>query len=92
MAEVNVRFPPHLRRFINLPTSCDAEGESMADLMDNLENQFAGVKNYLLHENGELRQHVNLFLDGKLVVEKQLKSVDLGDASELVIMQALSGG
>ncbi len=92
MSQVSVRFPPHLRRFIQLPSSCEVAASNVDQLIDELENQFAGVRNYLLHENGALRQHVNLFLDGKLVVEKELGQVSLENVSELVIMQALSGG
>ena len=92
MADVEVRFPPHLRRFIELPPTSSASGSSLAELVDDLELQFPGVANYLIHENGTLRQHVNLFVDGKLVVEKNLAEFDVEGVRELVVMQALSGG
>jgi molybdopterin converting factor small subunit len=92
MKKIAVRFPPHLRRFIELPAETSAEGATIAALFDDLENQFPGVGNYLLHENGKLRQHVNLFLDGKLLVGQELSEVATVDLDELVIMQALSGG
>ena len=92
MADIEVRFPPHLRRFMELPAAGTAQGNSLAELIDDLEKQFPGVIGYLLHENGAVRQHVNLFVDGKLVVDENLSEVDVQSAKELVVMQALSGG
>ncbi len=92
MAQVEVRFPPHLRRFIELPAVGAAQGNTLRELLDDLESQFPGVIQYIIHENGTVRQHVNLFVDGKLVVDENLSEIDVENVRELVVMQALSGG
>ena len=89
---ITVRFPPHLRRFIELPPECHSEGATLVELFEDLERQFPGVRSYLVHENGELRQHVNLFFDGSLHTRREGLQQSLENVSEVVIMQALSGG
>ena len=89
---ITVSFPPHLRRFINVPDSCQAEGETINEVLEYLENQYPGIRNYLLHENGTLRQHVNLFLDQRLFHDRENLNTSVVDVGELAVMQALSGG
>lgn len=50
------------------------------------------LKSYVFDEQGRLRKHVAVFVDGSLIVDR----VGLGDRvqgeSEIYVMQALSGG
>lgn len=87
-----VRFPPHLRANIALPQSCSVEADTVAQAILQLEQQFPGIAAYLVHENGSLRQHVNIFLEQSLLQDRKKMSDSLQGVSELIIMQALSGG
>ncbi|MEM7456920.1 MAG: MoaD/ThiS family protein [Planctomycetota bacterium] len=89
---ITVRFPPHLKRFIDLPEEFSSDAESIPEILAQLESRFPGVSGYIVHENGSLRQHVNLFLDNRVVTDRESLSDDLTGVKELVIMQALSGG
>ena len=89
---ITVRFPPHLRRFIELPDQFETDQTSLPKIIDQMDCEFPGVANYLVHENGKLRQHVNLFLDNRIILDRENLSDDLTEVKELVIMQALSGG
>ncbi len=89
---MRVVFPPHLRRFVDLPESCEASGNSLIEIIDHLEQQFPGFRGWLLHENGQLRQHVNIFLDERLLSDRQGLAEPVSDVHEITIMQALSGG
>ena len=89
---IDVSFPPHLRRFIAVPDQCSAEGQTIREVVDDLEQQFPGVSGYLLQENGAIRTHVNFFLDQKLLLDRNDLDLSVEGAKELVIMQALSGG
>lgn len=50
------------------------------------------VRSYILDDQGRLRRHVAVFIDGELLTDKK----DLGRAvpsnAEIYVMQALSGG
>lgn len=89
---MRVAFPPHLRRFIELPETCEVDGQTIAEVIDNLDEQFPGLRAYLLHENGHLRKHVNIFLNERLMLDREQLTDCVADVSEITIMQALSGG
>lgn len=89
---ITVRFSNHLRRFVDLPDSFESDSSTVKELIDQLEEAFPGVSSYLLHENGCVRQHVNIFLDNRMVKDRNSLSDSLEQVSEVAIMQALSGG
>ncbi len=88
---VQVRFTPQLRRFVEAP-----EPEVHADTpRAALEAVFADeprLRSYLLDDQGELRQHVALFVDGKLLRKAEDLDRELEQECEIHFMQALSGG
>ena len=87
-----IHFSPHLRRFIELPDQTQSAKESLPEVIRDLDDRFTGLANYLVHENGSLRQHVNIFLDQRIVMDRQTLSDDLEGVKEIFFMQALSGG
>ncbi len=89
---VAVRFSNHLRRFIDLPDVFECESADVRELINALELSFPGVASYLLHENGCVRQHVNIFLDDAILKDRIKLSDSLEQVTEIAIMQALSGG
>ena len=90
--EIAVRFPPHLRRFINLPVDTSACGDTVREIVADLEIRYPGVSDYLIHENGELRQHVNIFLDDRMISDREALSDSTHQVNQIFVMQALSGG
>ncbi|MCH8618428.1 MoaD/ThiS family protein [Undibacterium sp. TS12] len=84
-------FTQQLRRFTEIP-----EVESQADnLRDALEAAFAinpQLRAYILDEQGDLRFHVVVFIDGKRVINRSSLRDVLHPHSQVYILQALSGG
>lgn len=87
-----VQFTPILKRFFPTLQSLELRANSLGTLLDELEAEHPGIKDYLLDEQGELRQHVNVFVNDELI--RDLTSLDepLREQDEIFIMQALSGG
>ena len=67
----------------------DASGDTVGDVLTDLDRQFPGIRFRMVDEQGRIRRHVRLFVRGTQVVTlDQRLAVD----DELVIVQALSGG
>ena len=45
-----------------------------------------------MNEQGQLRQHVNIFLDNENIRRKQLLKTELSSGSEITILPSVSGG
>lgn len=89
---VLVRLPPHLRRYMELPAEVEVSGNTVRELLDEMESRFPGFAGYVLHENGSLRQHVNIFLGSRVISDRIELSDPVTGIGELFVMQALSGG
>jgi molybdopterin converting factor small subunit len=89
---VRVRISSHLTRHFAIPAECEAAGRTVGELIADLNAQYPGVADYILHETGELRQHVNVFVGDHVVHDRRALSDSLDDGAEVLIMQALSGG
>ena len=66
-----------------------ATGATFAELMDDLERQYPGIKFRVIDEQDRMRPHVRFFLNGEQVFDlsRPLESTD-----SVQIVQALSGG
>ncbi len=85
-------LPPYLLRFKSLPRECEVPGDSVFELIENLENQYPGVRDYVVYENGKMRQHVNIFIGDRLLSDREWLTDKVSAEDTVSIMQALSGG
>ncbi|MCX4247523.1 MoaD/ThiS family protein [Paraliomyxa miuraensis] len=68
------------------------EASTVAELVAALDRLAPGVAFYVCDERGRLRRHVNIFVDGELLVDRQHLSDPLEPDTRVFIAQALSGG
>lgn len=89
---IKVNFTYALKRFFPQLTSVEIEAGTVREILDKLEQRFPGMRGYILDDQGRLRQHVNIFLNGELIKDKVAQSEQVEGGDEVFIMQALSGG
>jgi molybdopterin synthase sulfur carrier subunit len=87
-----VKFTYALKRFFPKLTDTNAAGKTLRAVLDELEARYPGVTRYVLDDQGRLRQHVNIFIDGAMIKDRTMLSDPFQENSEIYIMQALSGG
>lgn len=89
---VKVNFTSHLEVFFPKIKSQSLEANSLKELLEKLNCIYPGISSYLLEDNGSIRKHVNIFIDGIAILNKEDLSISLENKNEVFIMQALSGG
>ena len=87
-----VKFTSALKSFFPSLTDLDLEGATIRDVLHQIEGRFPGMSNYLTDETGSLRKHVNIFLQGDLIKDREQLTDPVRKSDELLIFQALSGG
>lgn len=87
-----VKFTYALKRFFPGLQHTVARGSTLEAVLEEMEARYPGVRSYVLDEQGKLRQHVNIFIDGALIKDRTTLSDPFSENSEIYIMQALSGG
>lgn len=86
-----VVLTPQLDRFMS---TCEVETPART-LQEALEASFAAnpeARPYVLDEQGHLRKHIAVFVDGEMIRNRSKLTVALAPSSEVFILQALSGG
>jgi len=86
-----VHFTSHLQRFVD----CDAIQVAGATAGDALRAALEGrdqLRGYVLDDQGRLRRHVMLFVDGQVVRDRSGLTDPVRADAEIYVMQALSGG
>ena len=87
----SIRFTAHLTRH-RPARGIEAEGGTVAEV---LAAGMAGddlLKSYVLDEQGRVRKHVNIYLDGVLIRDRLRLSDAARPGAEIYVLQALSGG
>ena len=89
---VTVRIPTPLRRLTDGQDKVSVDGATLGDIVGSLETQFPGIKERLCDESGEIRNFVNVYVNGEDVrfldgLNSQTKAGD-----EISIVPAVAGG
>ena len=86
---MRVRIPTPLRSYTGNQANVEASGTTVGELLDDLDRQFPGIAFRVVDEQGRMRQHMVVWLDGERCRDL---SASVEGQDELVLMQALSGG
>jgi len=87
-----INFTYALKRFYPDLERLDITAKNVSEVIQNLDQRYPGLKDYLVDEQGRLRQHVNIFIGDRLIRDKEHLSDPVTEKDEVFIMQALSGG
>lgn len=89
---VMVRVPAPLRRLTGGQDKVPSEGEHLREVIGFLEEQFPGFEDRLCDEKGELRNFVNVYVNGEDVRFLQGLATELKDGDEISVVPAVAGG
>ena len=87
-----VRIPTPLRRVTGGQDKVNAEGETLAQIIDSMESQYPGIKERICDPDGGLRNFVNVFVNGEDVRFLDGVNSGVGDGDEVSIVPAVAGG
>ena len=86
-----IAFTSHLRA-VGPSELADYRGASLAEVLDAVAADYPLLKGYVLDDQGGVRRHVAIFVDGVMRPRETALPLPLTDASEVYVLQALSGG
>lgn len=89
MAEIF--FTANLRRHVDCPTET-IEAATVGELLASYFAERPGVRGYVLDDQGHVRHHVKILVDGLNLKDRLTLSDPIGATSRIHVFQALSGG
>ena len=86
-----VSFTDNLQRHLACPTTT-VSGETVRAVLEAVFADNPKLRSYLLDDQGALRRHVNIFINGAAVRDRDRLADPVAGDDEIFVMQALSGG
>jgi molybdopterin converting factor small subunit len=86
-----VSFTSALQRFLPAP-SAEVEGATVGAALALVFASRPGLRGYVLDDQGALRRHVAVYVNGQPVRDRVRLTDPVGPHDEIYVFQALSGG
>lgn len=86
-----IHFTPHLQRHIDSPPQ-EVEGDTVGEVLGSVFADNPRLRSYLLDDQGHLREHLSIFIDGDTVSDREALTDPVPPRAEIYVLQALSGG
>ncbi|SDH83538.1 MoaD/ThiS family protein [Pseudomonas panipatensis] len=87
----HIVFAPSIQRHVEVAEQ-DLPGATLAGLLQAVFLQQPKLRGYLLDDQGGLRRHVTVFIDGLRLRDCERLGDPLNADSQVYVVQALSGG
>jgi sulfur-carrier protein len=89
---VSVRIPTILRTYTGGESEVSAEGETLTEVLDSLDDSYAGIKGRIIDEKGELRRFVNVYVGNDDVRFLDNLETATPDGTQISVIPAVAGG
>jgi adenylyltransferase/sulfurtransferase len=89
---IKVLIPYALRSFTERNAEIEVGGKTAGEAIHGLANIYPDIKTHLFAEEGQLRDFINLFVDGKNVNGLQGLDTPIAENGEVMIVPAIAGG
>ncbi len=86
-----VTFTRALEQFLKAPPA-DVEGATLGEALASVFASRPALRGYVLDDQGALRRHVAVYLNGKPARDRIRLSDPVGPSDQIYVFQALTGG
>jgi len=81
-----------LRVHVNVPATVNVNGGNAREAVDALIVAYPELQRFVLDDARRLRQHVNIYINDALIMDRDQLSDTLSNGDRLYILPAVSGG
>ena len=89
MSPLKVNLPTPLVEYTQGIRDVEAAGDTLANLLLDLDRRYPGIRFRMIDEQGQVRAHIKLFVNAEL---QRSLATPLERDDEVMIVAALSGG
>ncbi len=86
-----VRFTQNIQRHVPCPTR-EVQGATLRAVLDDYFSENEKARGYVLDEQGKIRQHMVVFIDGEMARDRDRLTDAVKPESVIDVIQSLSGG
>jgi MoaD family protein len=89
---VEVRIPTVLRKFTRGDAEVELEPGTIADLIDQLEKRYPGMKQQLMTEQGDLHRFVNVYVNDEDARYLEKLDTKVSEGDKVALLPSVAGG
>ncbi|TEU00881.1 MAG: molybdopterin-synthase adenylyltransferase MoeB [Dehalococcoidia bacterium] len=89
---VTVYIPTPFRRLAGNQVYVRMEGSTVAEVLDNLSNEYPALRHMIFDESDEVPGHINIYVNNQEIHTLQGKETPLADGDEIAVIPAIAGG
>ena len=89
---VSVRIPTILRTYTDGESEVSARGATLAEVIDDLETNFSGIKARILDDQGAIRRFVNVYVGNDDVRFLENLETKTPEGTQVSVIPAVAGG
>ncbi|MDR0289702.1 MAG: molybdopterin-synthase adenylyltransferase MoeB [Treponema sp.] len=89
---IKILIPYALRAFTGRNAEIEVSGTTAGEAVNALADAYPDIKTHLFAETGQLRDFINLFVDGKNINSLQGLDTPVADNGEVMVVPAIAGG
>ncbi len=86
-----IRFTQNIQRHVSCPDE-NLTGSNVEEVLKTYFAKHPDARGYVLDDQGRLRKHMAIFVDGSHIQDPSAQSDPVGPDSIIDVLQALSGG
>ncbi|GBD92653.1 sulfur carrier protein CysO [bacterium BMS3Abin05] len=89
---INVKLPRPFRRMTQGQTEIVLEGQTIRELLDDLEEKHPGIQAKIFSENNELRRFINVYVNNEDIRFLNGLQTAVKETDKISIISAIAGG
>ncbi len=89
---VKVQVTSVIQKAVDGQREFDAEGGTVAELIDNIDTRYPGFRGQVADDSGELHRFVNIYLNDEDIRFLGGKDTQVSDGDTISFLPALAGG
>ena len=89
---VSVYVPSPFRRLTGNRSLVEGRGKDVAELLEDLERQFPGLRSLLFNDENQIPAHINIYVNNREISTLKGTATPLRDGDQVAVIPALAGG
>ena len=89
---VEVRIPTVLRKFTRGDAVVELEPGTIADLIDQLDSRYPGMKQQLMTDQGDLHRFVNVYVNDEDARYLEKLDTKVSEGDKVALLPSVAGG
>jgi MoaD family protein len=89
---ITVYIPTPFRRLAGNQVYVRTEGNTVAEVLDNLADEYPTLRHMIFDESEEVPAHINIYVNNQEIRTLRGKETPLEDGDEMAVIPAIAGG